>query len=438
MRALALTPYSDELTPIVNGLGSADWIIENRAAEGLVRLREREWPLVLVDTAFNDGAGLELVSRIRAGMIVVMARSVSIELAARALEEGAHDVVAFPPDAAKLREFLAAADVSGSVRGAVEVREIGPAGALIGRSPGMLAAFKAAARIAVSGATVLITGESGAGKELLARDLHRHSGRARGPFIPVNCAAIPDQLVESELFGHEAGAFTGAVRRRLGRFERASKGTLFLDEVGDMGQAMQAKILRALQEGEVERVGGEGSIRVDVRVVAATNRDLRQAVAEGRFREDLYYRLAVAVIHLPPLRERGDDIPLLAAHFAAMFASRDNRRIHAIAADTLDVLKRYSWPGNVRELKNVIERAVLVADGSVLLPRHLPPEVRDERHWQPAADGWLADGLLPLEELEYRYIRHTLELTGGHLARAAEILGIHRNTLRRKLQEHQG
>ncbi|HEX6941033.1 MAG TPA: sigma-54 dependent transcriptional regulator [Longimicrobiales bacterium] len=438
MRALALTPYSDELSSIVKGLGPADWVIEDRPAEGLVRLREREWPLVLVDEAFNDGGGLELVSKISARMVVVMARSVSIDLAARALEEGAHDLLAFPPDTAKLRELMAAAAASGSTRPAIAVREAGPAGALIGRSPGMLAAFKAAARVAVTGATVLITGESGAGKELLARDLHRHSTRSRGPFIAVNCAAIPDALVESELFGHEAGAFTGAVRRRRGRFERASTGTLFLDEVGDMGPAMQAKILRALQEGEVERVGGEGPVPVDVRVIAATNRDLRRAVAEGKFREDLYYRLAVAVIHLPPLRERGDDIPLLASHFTAMFSLRDSRGIQAIAAETLDILRRYPWPGNVRELKNVIERAVLVADGSVLLPRHLPPEIRGERRWLPTAAGESPpDGFLPLHELEYRYIRHALEVTGGHLARAAKLLGIHRNTLRRKLHEHQ-
>jgi DNA-binding NtrC family response regulator len=333
----------------------------------------------------------------------------------------------------------------------------------IGESGRMLSAVKTIARVADSTATVLLHGESGTGKELFARLLHDKSGRAAGPFVALNCAAIPEALLESELFGHEKGAFTGAVGRKAGRFERADGGTLFLDEVGDLSLGAQAKVLRALQEREVERVGGEGVLRVDVRVVAATNRDLAREVALGRFREDLYYRLAVVVLTLPPLRERGDDIRLLAEHCVARFACEHRRPTRAISREALALMAAYPWPGNVRQLYNVLERALLLADGPVLLPAHLPPEVRAPLQGFTALPGSLAgalagplatpshgfprydsplsaagagERLLPLGELERRHIAHALALTGGHLARAAELLGIHRNTLRRKLQEY--
>ncbi|HKP76546.1 MAG TPA: sigma-54 dependent transcriptional regulator, partial [Longimicrobiaceae bacterium] len=277
----------------------------------------------------------------------------------------------------------------------------------------------------------LIQGESGTGKELLARIVHENSRRARGPFVAVNCAAIPETLLESELFGHERGAFTGAATRRLGRFERASGGTLFLDEVGDMSPTMQAKILRALQEHEIERVGGDTPVRVDVRVVAATNRDLEAEVAAGRFREDLYYRLAVVVVHLPALRERGGDVDLLAGRFMDAFAAEHGRPVRALSPEAAARLRAYAWPGNVRQLRNVIERAVLVADGEVLRAEHLPPEVLNAAEG-PGGDG---DGaFLPLRELERRHIRRALDLTGGNLGDTARLLGIHRNTLRQKLR----
>jgi two-component system response regulator HydG len=281
--------------------------------------------------------------------------------------------------------------------------------AFLARSPRALEALKVARQVADSTATVLIQGESGTGKELLARIVHENSRRARGPFIAVNCAAIPETLLESELFGHERGAFTGAATRRLGRFERASGGTLFLDEVGDMSPTMQAKILRALQEHEIERVGGDTPVRVDVRVVAATNRDLEAEVAAGRFREDLYYRLAVVVVHLPALRE--------------------------VAPEAAARLRAYAWPGNVRQLRNVVERAVLVADGDVLRAEHLPREVLSATEPpEPEADG----RFLPLRELERRHIRRALDLTGGNLGDTARMLGIHRNTLRQKLRQING
>jgi transcriptional regulator with PAS, ATPase and Fis domain len=312
-----------------------------------------------------------------------------------------------------------------------------PSAGVIGGSAGVLAALRMARRVAKSTATILVQGESGTGKELLARVVHDESGRA--PFVAVNCAAIPENLLESELFGHEKGAFTGALGRRVGRFERAHGGTLFLDEVGDMSPSMQAKILRALQEHEVERVGGDRAVPVDVRVLAATNRDLAAEVAAGRFREDLFYRLAVVVVRLPPLRERGGDVELLARHFVAHFARSHNREVEDVAPEAMALLRAYRWPGNVRQLGNVIEGALLVADGPILLPEHLPPDVRAAA----AAVGDAApvsaqgDHLLPLREMERLHIHRALARTGGNLVQAADLLGIHRNTLRDKLRRLQ-
>jgi two-component system response regulator HydG len=305
---------------------------------------------------------------------------------------------------------------------------------LVGSSVGMMAALSVARRVAPSLAGVLIQGESGTGKELLARVIHDQGTRAHGPFVAVNCAAITETLLETELFGHERGAFTGATARRVGRFERASGGTLFLDEVGDMSPAMQAKILRALQEHEIERVGGDVAVRVDVRVVAATNRDLLQEVLAGRFREDLYYRLAVVTVHLPALRERGHDVELLARHFAGEFAAELGRSVPLIAETTLGFLRAYAWPGNVRQLRNVMQRALLVQDGDTLLPEHLAPEVRGDAGPTRAASHPADGPFLSLREVEERHIRRALSLTDGNLGHAAEILGIHRNTLRQKLR----
>jgi len=304
----------------------------------------------------------------------------------------------------------------------------------IGQSPALLAAVKVARQVADSTATVLIHGESGTGKEQLARLIHDHSRRARGPFVAVNCAAIPETLLETELFGHEKGAFTGAAARRVGRFERATGGTLFLDEVGDMSPGMQAKILRALQEEEIERVGGDRPVSVDVRILAATNRDLDVEVEAARFREDLYYRLAVVVLKLPPLRERGDDVLLLARHFLEHFARKHGRAVHEISAGAMDLLRSHGWPGNIRQLRNVVERSLLVSEGGVLLPEHLPPEVRLGES-APRERGHAEGEFLPLKEMENRHIRRALALTGGNLGHTAEILGIHRNTLRQKLRK---
>lgn len=303
--------------------------------------------------------------------------------------------------------------------------------ALVGQSPAMLEVYGLIARVAASTATVLILGESGTGKEVVARAIQLNGPRANRPFIAVNCAAIPDNLLESELFGHEKGAFTGAVMTRVGRFEQASGGTLFLDEIADMSLPLQAKILRAIQEREVERIGGRQVISVDVRLMAATNHDLHAAVEAGRFREDLYYRLAVMTLRLPRLSERGEDLRLLTAYFARQFAQRYGKRIDFISSQALELLQAHPWLGNVRELRNVIERAVIVADGSLLSAEYLPEELRGGA---PVAGGALQP--LSLEEAEARHIARVLEHTGGQINAAALILHIHRNTLARKMRQY--
>jgi DNA-binding NtrC family response regulator len=305
--------------------------------------------------------------------------------------------------------------------------------ALIGLSPAMLEVFKAIAQVAPSTTTVLLQGESGTGKEVVARAIHEHGPRVKGPFVAVNCAAIPENLLESELFGHEKGAFTGAVARRIGRIEQAVGGTLFLDEIVDMSLPLQAKILRALQEREIERVGGTEVIRVDVRVIAASNRDLRAAIAANRFREDLYYRLAVMTIRLPRLRERGEDLLLLIGHFVHLFAARAGKAITNISDRALELLREHEWVGNVRELRNVIERAVVVASGDTLRAEHLADEIRGAHPDLPDRN---TGTILTLAEAEARHIARVLAHVDGQIGAAAELLGIHRNTLARKIKEY--
>jgi DNA-binding NtrC family response regulator len=466
MRILAITSSPQDLLAVGQLLPAAELVLAPTLSAGLAQLRESAWGLVLLDQQ-ADPATLDVLQRIADGTrrVVFMAASPSVELVLDALDRGACDVISFPPSAEALNEIIARCASVGPAteelaRGAVPAAttarrgkapdEAGPAG-LVASSAGMLAAVKTIVRVAPTNATVLIHGESGTGKELLARLLHQRSRRASGPFIAVNCAAVPEQLLESEFFGHEVGAFTGAVARRVGRFERASGGTLFLDEIGDMSMATQAKMLRVLQEREIERVGGGKPIAVDVRVVAATNRDLEQDIAAGRFREDLYYRLAVVVVTLPPLRERGQDIQLLAEHCVRRAAEDHHVPIPTIAPETLALLKAHPWPGNVRQLKNTLERAVLVSDGGYILPAHLPPEVRKHpalkylhgldrrmptdrrvRHDRRATPRSVE--VTPLEALEREHLRRALAATGGHLGRAAALLGIHRNTLRRRIR----
>jgi two-component system response regulator HydG len=305
---------------------------------------------------------------------------------------------------------------------------------IIGASRPMQDLFKMIARAARSAATVLVTGESGTGKELVARSIHELSGR-KGAFTPVNCAAIPAELMESELFGHTGQAFTSAKHARAGLFEAADEGTVFLDEIGEMPIAVQPKLLRVLQEGAVRRVGADREREVNVRVIAATNRNLEQEVAAGRFREDLYWRLNVIHLHIPPLRERPFDIPLLVAHFLDKIAEKSRAAPLSVQPETLAVLTAYAWPGNARELENAVERAVALAEGASLTPEDLPDRVRAGGK----AGGLLAQARerrLTLAELEKEYIMETLRLTGGNKSRAAELLGCDRRTLHRKLDEY--
>ena len=305
--------------------------------------------------------------------------------------------------------------------------------AMVGQHASMLEVYKLVARVAPNVATVLILGESGTGKEVVARAIHLNGPRAAGPFIAVNCAAIPEALLESALFGHERGAFTGAVARRAGRFELAVGGTLFLDEIAELSMVLQAKILRAVQEHEIERVGGGEVIPVDVRVIAATNQDLRDAIATGRFRDDLYYRLAVVTIDLPRLVDRGEDLLLLTAFFATHFGRISGKNIRSISDRALDALRGHVWAGNVRELRNVVERAVIVATDDTIRVENLPSEFRSAERAAPR----YPTGTIPsLAEVEARHIRRALAHTGGVIGSAAALLGIHRNTLTKKIAEH--
>jgi two-component system response regulator HydG len=290
---------------------------------------------------------------------------------------------------------------------------------------------------APSQATVLLLGESGTGKELLARAIHESSPRATGPFVPVNCAALPESILEAELFGYEKGAFTGAAQRHDGRFVQADGGTLFLDEIGEIPTHVQVKLLRVLQEGEVERLGGR-TMKVDLRLVAATNQDLRAAVREGRFREDLYYRLNVIAVPIPPLRDRRDDVPLLAEHFLKLYAARNARQLAGFSRAAADALARYDWPGNVRELENTVERAVVLSRGSAIEIDDLPPEVRSGGAGQ--GDGRTLSFAVgtPLEEIERRVIHATLAHVGGDKRLCAQLLGIATRTIYRRLEEERG
>jgi len=314
----------------------------------------------------------------------------------------------------------------------------GPDVPLIGSSPAMAAVFGLVARVARSSSTTLISGESGTGKEVVARVLHQEGERASGPFVAVNCAAIPEQLLESELFGHEKGAFTGAVATRQGRFERANGGTLFLDEIGDMSLVLQAKLLRALEERVIERVGGTGERPIDVRVIAATNRALQSEIGLGRFREDLFFRLSVVEIPLPPLRDRDGDIRELALHFARHFAGVHGRPTHSISERALERLEDASWPGNVRELRNVLDRAVLLTTGEVIQSGslRLGAATPSAASPQSAAAPFGYPESTSLVDVEADHIRRVLVASGGQIGKASGVLGIHRNTLARKVQEY--
>jgi DNA-binding NtrC family response regulator len=407
-----------------------------------IELVEREdFDAVLTDLAMQPIGGIELCERVRALRpdvpVLVLTAFGSMEAAVAALRSGAYDLLSKPIDLDVARHALTRAIETRRLRGELRrLREGGAQGALegiVGESAAMRRLFDTIERVAHSDATVLITGESGVGKELVARALHRHGPRPSGPFVPINCAALPSSLLESELFGHAKGAFTDARSTRAGLFLQAHGGTLFLDEVTEMPLDMQSKLLRAIQERRVRPVGADGEIEFDARVVAATNRDLLDAVERGAFREDLYFRLAVIEIDVPPLRARGADVLAIAHHLLVRAAARTGKDVRGIEANAAHQLVRYRWPGNVRELANCIERAVAMARFDQITVDDLPPRVREIAPNDEAARDD-PTGLVPLETVERRHVLAVLAAVGGRRGEAARILGLDRKTLYRKLE----
>jgi DNA-binding NtrC family response regulator len=404
-----------------------------------------ELDAVVTDLKLPDGDGLQILAAARERSpllpVVVMTAHGTIENAVSAVKQGAYDFIAKPFDPDHLILIVARAlSESGSRRENIvlkkEFSRYLRMPELVGESPQWLGVIESARKVAPLKTTALILGESGTGKELIARAIHFFSPRAEQPFIAVNCAAIPKDLIENELFGHEKGAFTGATEIKQGRFELADKGTIFLDEIGDMDLPLQAKLLRVLQESEFERVGGTRTLKVDVRIVAASNKNLERAVADGSFREDLFYRLNVFPISIPPLRERRADILPLARFFLEGFCRDMNRQRLSISEDAVRTLERYVWKGNVRELRNVIERAVIMADGTVVETGHLAlcdPEVTPSG--VPASGSLLAIGEAAARAAEKSMIEKVLQETGGNKSRAAEMLGVSYKTLLTKIKE---
>jgi DNA-binding NtrC family response regulator len=430
-------------------------VIEARdQAEAIKTLQETQPALVLSDLRLPEGDGfgvLRASKEIDSDVpVIVMTAYGSIEDAVTAMKEGALDFLAKPVDPDHLLLLVSRAleqrrlvTENLLMKEELAVRRGAPQ--LVGDDSSLRKVFASLQRAASTDTTVLIEGESGTGKELFARSLHALSPRADAPFVAINCAAIPDTLLETELFGHEKGAFTGAVSRKPGKFEMAHRGTLFLDEIGDLPLALQAKILRALEERRFERVGGTALVTVDVRLVAATNRGLRAAVAARRFREDLFFRLSVFPITVPPLRERGNDIPLLARYFVDRFCRDLKKKPLALSPGALEALQTYRWPGNVRELQNCIERAVILADGDTILPRHLNLSFIDTTVAEEAANPWaqvdltgsLSDATKrAVAEIEKLKIREVMREAEGNRGRAAELLQISYKNLLAKLKEH--
>ena len=407
--------------------------------EALALMRKERISVLLTDLMMPEVDGLELLRASRLvsqhTAVVVMTAYGTVETAVAAMKEGAYDFITKPLRRADVVRAVSRANERASLRFENQnlrdaLDRAGQGRGIIGSSAAMRQAVEMLERVAPARTTILLRGESGTGKEVFARALHRMSGRGNGPFVAVNCAAIPEALIESELFGHERGAFTGAVGRREGKFELAHGGTLLLDEIGDLPLAMQGKLLRVLQEGEIDRVGGSRPVPVDVRLVAATNRDLEALVEEGGFRVDLLYRLDVVAIELPPLRERGEDITRLAHHFLRRFAAINDKSVKSFEPDALAALQGWTWPGNVRELENAIERAVVLCRGDRIGRDDLPERVAKAEAGSQVMH--IAVGT-PLEEIERLAIAETLKLTGGDKRRAAMLLGIAVRTIYRKL-----
>jgi len=437
-----------ELLGFELGSRGFSWAFETGPQGALGALEANDVDVVVTDLKMTGMNGIELCDRIVTAHpdlpVILLTAHGTIDAAVAALRVRAHDFLTKPPD---IEALVATVDRAVQHRrlsdeaGGAEVPATGddaPFGGMVGTSTPMREVIQLIGRIAGLDTSVLLSGESGTGKELAARALHARSARRSGPFVAVNCAAIPETLLESELFGHTKGAFTDARTERAGLFERAKGGTVFLDEIGDLHMALQPKLLRALQERVIRRIGGEREVPIDVRLVAATNTDLGDAVAKRRFRADLFYRVNVIEVRLPPLRERGRDVLLLARYFIEQFAHRMGRSASGLAAPCAARLAAYSWPGNVRELANVIERAVALSRSSRLAVEDLPRHVRSPDASHIVSTTEQTRELVPLHEVERRYIRRVLEATGGNKTLAAQILGVHRRTLYRKDLQHDG
>lgn len=416
-----------------------DVLTAESGAAALQLLSGQSVDVMLSDLRMPGMDGMTLMQRALAsspGLICILLTAYgNIETAVEAMRQGAADFLTKPVNLDQLELVLKR--VLHSRKAETENRRLKEQldskfglENIIGNSPQMQEVFDTVRQVASSRATVLVQGESGTGKELVAKAIHQLSSRKNGAFVPVHCAALSPTLLESELFGHEKGAFTGAAERRQGRFEMADGGSLFLDEIGEVDASVQVKILRALEERRFERVGGQETVEVDTRLIAATNRDLKKMVEEGSFREDLFYRLYVVVIHLPPLRQRQGDIPLLLKHFLETFNRENGRSIEGFSPDALDQLTRYAWPGNVRELRNAVEQMVVLSRSERIGVRDLPSQIRESAAEGPSVSAGT------LEEIEKQAIRNALKATGGNRTRAAEQLGISRRTLHRKIAEY--
>ncbi len=437
----------------------------NTGADAMRKLETEVPDTIVLDIHLPDAKGLELFHRIRAVdariPIILITGHGTTELAIEAMKEGAFEFLLKPVELRQLRDLVdQALRSSRLMRVPAALAEVEPAPTtgdlLIGRGPAMQEIYKSIGRVARQDVTVLIIGESGTGKELVARAIYQHGNRAEKPFLAINCAAITETLLESELFGHERGAFTGAERKRIGKFEQCHGGTIFLDEVGEMTPLTQAKVLRLIQEQKFERVGGEDTITTDVRLIAATNADLEKLIEEGKFRKDLYFRLNVFSIRLPPLRDRGDDLVLLVDHFVARFSQELKITPPAVAPETIEALREYSWPGNVRELQSVLKQSLLKMRGSLLLPEFLPshlthgpggngtsvPQATPDAssfQWDTFVNARIADNTDNLyaeclELMEREVIVRVLRHTQGNQLQAARILGITRGSLRSKVR----
>jgi DNA-binding NtrC family response regulator len=445
------------LEQVLAGLGHPTTLASS-VGDALELARRESFDLVITDYRMPDASGLDLLAQLRESgfetPVIVMTGYSTVELAVDAMKRGAADYLTKPLRAEALRIAVTQAlevhrlkRTNDAFRR--ELTDLQGARAIVGDSPALRKVMETIAAVAPTRATVLIEGESGTGKELVARAIHEQSPRAEGPFVTVNCAAVPEGLVESAMFGHERGAFTGATTRSTGAFERAHGGTLLLDEISEMRLDLQSKLLRAIQEQEFERVGGSQSVRVDVRILATTNRDLVTEVDAGRFRRDLFYRLSVVPVHTPPLRERLEDLPALVDHFVRQFSAQLGMKPPVVPLETLSLLRNHAWPGNIRELANAIERAVILQKGGrlVITPMPVAPGLAAMRPAPAAAKSpaMVRDGdgtspapaaaadLLNLRDLERVTIERALVATGGHRAQAAKLLGISERTLRNKL-----